>query len=126
MGVRVPQPGPRLPGGERRRTFGGVSYPSVVEEITALRARGYTADFSVTRDGQLRCDTCGHMHDPTDVVIESTARFEGASNPDDQAIVFGLRCRGCDVRGVLVTAYGPTASAEETAVITALSPPRSS
>jgi len=36
-----------------------VSYPSVVEEIAALRARGYTADFSVTRDGQLRCDQSG-------------------------------------------------------------------
>jgi hypothetical protein len=58
-------------------------------------------------------------------VIESTARFEGASNPDDQAVVFGLHCDGCGVRGVLVTAYGPTATAEEAAVITALSSPPS-
>jgi hypothetical protein len=93
---------------------------TVAEEIDSLRTRGYTADFSVTRDGQLRCNTCGHMHLPSDIVIESTARFEGASNPDDQAIVFGLRCDGCGIRGVLVTAYGPTASAEEAAVITAL------
>ncbi len=93
---------------------------SVAEEIDALRARGYSADFSVTRDGQLRCNTCGRNHLPSDIVIDSTARFEGASNPDDQAIVFGLRCEGCGVRGVLVTAYGPAASAEEAAVITAL------
>ena len=95
--------------------------PSVVEEIEALRSRGYTADFSVTADGQLRCDTCGQTHHPTDAVIESTARFEGASNPDDQAVVFGLHFSGCDVRGVLVTAYGPTATAAEAAVVTALS-----
>jgi hypothetical protein len=95
---------------------------TVATELDALRARGYTADFSVTRDGQLRCNTCGHRHMPTDITVESTARFEGASNPDDQAIVFGLRCNECDVRGVLVTAYGPTATAEEAAVITALGP----
>jgi len=99
-----------------------MSDPTVVEEIAALRTRGYLADFSVTSDGQLRCDTCGHTLQPSAAVIESTARFEGASNPDDQAIVFGLRCAGCGVRGVLVAAYGPTATAEEAAVVTALSP----
>lgn len=98
--------------------------PTVVEEIEALRSRGYTADFSVTADGQLRCVTCEHTHLPSDAVVESTARFEGASNPDDQAVVFGLRCGECGVRGVLVAAYGPTATAEEAAVVTALSRPK--
>lgn len=97
-----------------------VDRPTVVEEINALRQRGYTADFGVTLDGLLRCDPCGHTVRPQDALIESTARFEGASNPDDQAIVYGLRCKTCDLRGVLVTAYGPTASAEEAAVVTAL------
>ena len=94
--------------------------PTVVGEIEALRARGYTVDFSVTSDGQLRCNTCHHTHRPTDAVIESTARFEGDSNPDDEAVVFGLRCSACGVRGVLVAAYGPTASAEDAAVVIAL------
>jgi hypothetical protein len=93
---------------------------TVAEEIEALRARGFAADFSITRDGQLLCNTCGHIHLPSDITVESTARFEGASNPDDQAIVFGLRCDACGVRGVLVSAYGPTATAEEAAVMTAL------
>jgi len=98
-----------------------VTEPTVVEEIEALRSRGYTADFSVTGDGRLRCVTCGRTHLPSDAVIESTARFEGVSNPDDQAVVYGLRCGECGVRGVLVAAYGPTATAEEAAVVTALS-----
>jgi hypothetical protein len=110
-----------------RTTYGDdMADPSVVEEIESLRTRGYTADFSVTSDGQLRCETCGHTHRPSDAEIESTARFEGASNPDDQAVVFGLHCDTCGVRGILVTAYGPTATAEEAAVITALSPRRTS
>ena len=90
---------------------------TVVEQIAALRAEGYDTDLSISPDGQLRCGNCGHLHRPGDVVIERTTRFEGESNPDDEAVVFGLRCRVCSARGVLVAAYGPTASAEEAEVI---------
>lgn len=92
---------------------------TLVEALDGLRARGYAADFSVTRDSHLRC-ACGHTVEPADAEVEETHRFEGPSNPDDQAILFGIHCRACDVRGVLVTAYGPTASAEEAAVLRAL------
>jgi hypothetical protein len=95
---------------------------TVSEAIAALRSRGFTADFAVTPDGQLRCGTCGHTHAPRDATIIEALRFEGASDPDDQAIVFGLTCQACGVRGVLVAAYGPAASAEEAAVVTALVP----
>ena len=99
-----------------------MSDPTVVEEIATLRGRGYVADFRITIDGQLYCDTCGHVLQASAAVIESTARFEGASNPDDQAVVFGL---WAGVRGVLVAAYGPTATGAEAAVVTALSHPPS-
>ena len=92
----------------------------MVEQIAVLRAEGYDTDLGITPDAQLRCSTCGHLHRPEDVVIERTARFEGESDPDDEAVVFGLRCRACSARGVLVAAYGPAASAEEAAVIPAL------
>ena len=94
--------------------------PTVTQEIARLRAAGYSADFAVTAQGQLQCGSCGHSHPASDAVIESTARFEGQSDPADQAIVFGLRCRSCACLGVLVAAYGPTATAEEAAVVTTL------
>jgi hypothetical protein len=97
---------------------------TVVEELTSLRQRGFDADFSVTPGGLLRCGGCGQAHRPGDAVIESTARFEGASNPDDQAVVFGLHSEACGRLGVLVTAYGPTATAAEGAVISRLVPHR--
>jgi hypothetical protein len=97
-----------------------VSETTVVEQITALRAEGYDGDVGITPEGELRCGACGHLHRPEDVVIERTARFEGESDPDDEAVVFGLRCRVCSTRAVLVAAYGPTASAEEAAVIPTL------
>ena len=92
----------------------------MLDAIAALRERGFDADFSVTPEAHLRCGVCGLDHSPEDAVIEATYRFEGASNPDDEAVVFGLRCRRCGVAGVLVAAYGPSASAEEAAVVTAL------
>jgi hypothetical protein len=98
-----------------------MTLPTLVAAIESLRAQGYDADFSVTPDGQLHCGPCRHTMPPSDAVVESTDRFEGASNPDDQAILFGLHCDECGLRGVLVTAYGPTATAEEAAVLTALS-----
>jgi hypothetical protein len=93
---------------------------TVSEAITALRRRGYAADFAVSPDGRLECGGCGHLHAPQDATIDDTIRFEGASDPDDEAIVFALTCQECGSRGVLVAAYGPAASAEEAAVVTAL------
>ena len=98
----------------------GVPEITVVEQIAALRAEGYDTDLSITADAQLRCGSCGHLHRAEDVVIERTARFEGESDPDDEAVVFGIRCRVCSARGVLVAAYGPTASSEEAEVIPSL------
>ncbi len=96
---------------------------SVIDAIAAMRALGYDHDFSVTADAQLRCGTCGSAHAPSDAVVERTRRFEGMSDPGDAAAIFGLRCRGCDARGVLVTAYGPTASAQEASVLRQLHDP---
>jgi len=99
--------------------MGSSAEVSVSEAVSALRLQGYTNDFSVTTDGQLRCGSCGE-HPPQSAVVELTRRFEGMSDPDDEAVIFGLRCQECDSRGVLVAAYGPAASAGEAAVLTAL------
>lgn len=94
--------------------------PTVVQELERLRSEGYEADFRVTRDGRLCCGSCGATVEPATVSVESTVRFEGPSNPDDQAVIFALSCEPCGVKGALVTAYGSAATAEEAAVITAL------
>lgn len=95
--------------------------PTLVESLNVFRSNGYVSDFSVTVTSELRCHACAHTVQPNEAVVETTTRFEGASNPDDQAILFGLRCRACGSLGVLVSAYGPTATAEEASVLAALS-----
>jgi hypothetical protein len=93
---------------------------TVTDAIASLRARGFVVDFGVAPPGLVRCGACEHLHVPDDLVVEVTLRIEGVSDPDDQAAVFGLICERCQIRGVLVVAYGPSASAEEAAVLTSL------
>ena len=92
---------------------------TVTEAVNLLTAEGFTANFSV-RDGQLECGACGVLQDPKLATIERIFRFEGASDPDDEAIVLGVTCPDCDLRGIVVAAYGPSADPDEVAVITAM------
>ena len=41
-------------------------------------------------------------------------RFEGPSDPDEEAVVFALRCPVCGAGGTLVSGYGPSADPELT------------
>jgi hypothetical protein len=105
----------------RARSVGSVDRveTSISEAIARLRAEGYGADFRV--DGvALRCAACGESHAPADARMEQAVRIEGVTDPADEAIVLGLACVACGARGVLVSAYGHAASAEEAAVMRAL------
>ena len=85
---------------------------TVTEALAILDADGYTHGF-VVRDGVVRCSVCGVDHEATSAVVERIFRFEGASDPDYEDIVFGLSCPACGVKGTLVSAYGPNADPEE-------------
>jgi hypothetical protein len=93
--------------------------PSLVDTINRWRADGYGADFSIVGT-VLRCRQCNDTHDPRAAEILDIARFEGASDPDDESAAYALRCVHCGTMGILVTAYGPSASAEEADVVVAL------
>jgi hypothetical protein len=98
MTESAPQPGEPMP-------------DTVTDALDILAAEGFTGDFRVV-DGKVLCGTCV-QHQPADsVVVERFYRFEGMSNPDDESIVFGLRCPECGARGTLVSAFGPTADPE--------------
>lgn len=87
------------------------------ESAQGLREDGFSGDFSVVAPGRVRCSACGREHEPEDLAVERTARYEGASNPDDEELILGLTCGGCGQRGVLTVAYGPAASGEEGEVL---------
>ena len=101
------------------------SEPSMLDTINEWRAAGYGADFLIV-GSVLRCRQCNDTHDPRVAQILDVARFEGESDPDDEAAAYALQCVHCGTKGILVTAYGPSASAEEADVVVALEDARRS
>jgi len=89
---------------------------SVTEAIALLEADGYRTDFSFS-DGTVHCGACGLSHEPTHLVVRHTFRFEGDTDPGDEAIVLGIECPACGMRGTVVSAYGPDASPEFMALL---------
>lgn len=89
---------------------------SVTEAINLLEADGFRSDFSFS-DGTVQCHACGRAHQPAQLVVRHTFRFEGDTDPGDEAIVIGVECPQCGMRGIVVSAYGPDASPEFIALL---------
>lgn len=76
-----------------------------------LDAQGFSASFSVVADG-LTCTACDHQHTVATADVVGVFRFEGPSDPDEEAVVYALRCPICGAGGTLVSAFGPGADPE--------------
>jgi hypothetical protein len=89
---------------------------TMTEVLAQLDADGYVADFRLDNGVVCPKDCAGPA------TFDSTWRFEGASDPDDESIVLALRCPVCGTRGVVATAYGAMLSGPEAAALAALKP----
>lgn len=76
------------------------------EAVGRLRHAGFVLDLAVGSDELLLCTECGGSAKPAAASIAQLVRFEGDSNPDDQAILIGA-VLPCGHRGLLSSAYGP-------------------
>jgi len=96
--------------------------PSISDLVEELRGRGYTCDLVPTPEGGVRCSECDVEVPATQATIDVYHRFEGASDPSDMALVAAIRLptSGSDCLGVLVVAFGPTASSEDKETFAAL------
>jgi hypothetical protein len=56
--------------------------------------------------GGIRATQSGHLHRPEELEIDSIDRFEGISDPDDQAMVLAVRCRSDGCSGTYTVPYG--------------------
>jgi len=82
-------------------------YETMTEALARLRERGFTAGFQPVADG-LRDPESGKTFRAEDLRLVEFHRFEGATDPDDMAVVYAFDTRN-GVRGVVVDAYGPYA-----------------
>lgn len=82
-----------------------MSTESVSGTIARLSAAGYSDDFRAEAGG-LRAVNAGCVHAPELMRVDEVIRFEGTSDPDDEAIVFALRCEPHGVKGTYAAPYG--------------------
>ena len=81
------------------------AYDTVSQAVNELRARGYTMDFNL----QENCIICNQQKfNPEDFKIAEVYRFEGDSDPADEAVVYAIESKN-GLKGVLVNGYGISA-----------------
>ena len=72
--------------------------------MNKLHADGYTENF-IAKEKGLEAPTNGKVYIPEEVKIISFYRFEGESDPADNAIVYAVETKD-GVKGMLVDSYG--------------------
>jgi hypothetical protein len=89
---------------------------TVTDAVRLLEAKGYDTNFKLER---VRPDEVSseHRHPTRELVVLETFRFEGPTDPGDEAIVLGVECPVCHARGIVVSAYGPDADPELLALL---------
>jgi hypothetical protein len=81
------------------------SYDTVTEAVAGLRQRGYEKDFNLEEN----CIVCHEdKFHPEDFEIVEVHRFEGDSDPGDEAVVYAIESKNAD-KGILVSGYGISA-----------------
>ena len=83
-------------------------YGTLSQTINGLKAEGYTRDFNI-KESSLFCKETGTQLSPDEFEIDGVFRFEGESNPDDEAIVYAISSAKDGSKGVLVNGYGISA-----------------
>lgn len=82
-----------------------VHMKTLVDLLESLRKQGYTENFMATHKGTITIDT-KKDYTPEEVKINSFYRFEGESDPADNAICYAIQTND-GKKGVLTDAYGP-------------------
>ena len=80
------------------------TYSTVTEALNGLNKEGYVLDFNLKSDC-VECNSPEIKLYPSDFVIDKFYRFEGASNPDDSAILYAISSKD-GLKGTLLDAYG--------------------
>ena len=96
------------------------TYDTVVEAINGLKARGYTIDFNIAAD-KIVCSKNIHCLNPDQFEITEIHRFEGATNPSDEDVVYAVQSTDGKLKGVMTSAFVTYADNVSTEIIKKLS-----
>jgi hypothetical protein len=84
------------------------AYKTLDEAIEALKQKGFATNFELIGQTFRAVDT-GRTFTPDQLTIVEHHRFEGASDPDDMAVLYALEARD-GTRGTIADAFGPQAN----------------
>lgn len=80
------------------------TYNTVTEVIADLRQRGYTIDLNLTLAGRRNSGSPASLPEDRFEITE-VHRFEGETNPDDEAVVYAIESHN-GIKGFLLNGYG--------------------
>jgi hypothetical protein len=72
--------------------------------MTQLNAEGYVTDFNLPATDNLHMDNL--TTHPEHFFIDRYYRFEGESDPEDEAILYAISSVSGDIKGIFVNGYG--------------------
>ena len=91
------------------------TYDTVSEAVNGLKQRGYTIDFNL-ENNCISCHETPLSLKPSEFEIAEVYRFEGNSDPADEAIVFAIESKKGQ-KGVLVNGFGISADLLENEMV---------
>ncbi|HLA57032.1 MAG TPA: hypothetical protein VK623_13085 [Flavobacterium sp.] len=94
-----------------------VHYGTVTEAINKLRAQGFTIDFNLEEN---YISSHSGKYEPDDFEIVDVYRYEGNSDPGDEAAVYAIESKSGE-KGILVTGYGISSDTISTKILRKLS-----
>lgn len=86
--------------------------------LNKLLDEGYDEDFKAIEEG-LESLTTNNIYKPEEIKVVDFYRFEGASDPDDNSILYAIETND-GAKGTLVDAYGTYADAKVNKLIKAV------
>lgn len=93
---------------------------TTLSEVTnVLKERGYTADFNL-KPTYLECGKTSQKILPNEFKVDKHYRFEGLSDPGDEAIVYAISSPKYNLKGVLISGYGVSSDSISDEMIKAL------
>lgn len=95
------------------------TYDTVSQAVNGLKERGYVTDFNIEYD----CIVCREIPlrlKPDEFEISEVYRYEGLSDPADEAVVYAIESRHGQ-KGVLVNGFGISADVVSDELVSKLS-----
>lgn len=73
--------------------------------MTRLTQRGIHREFRMNEEGEMKFENSEKKYQPHELTIVKTYRFEGPSNPDDNAVLYVIKDTDSNL-GMMIDSYG--------------------